>query len=89
MELDLNGPKTIGILFFSHRVRNAMFPETMDESMDMQQQQTHMEQVTQQQTAVQRLTEPSQMLKSAVVDLINYQVKSTLLKWLVKTLVVR
>jgi len=57
----------------SHRVRNAMFPETMDESMDMQQQQTHMEQVTQQQTAVQRLTEPSQMLKSAVVDLINYQ----------------
>ena len=46
-----------------------MFPEAMDESMDIPQ--THMDQVNQ--TAVQRLAEPSQMLKSAVVDLINYQ----------------
>lgn len=53
----------------SHRVRQAMFPEAMDESMDIPQ--THMDQVNQ--TAVQRLAEPSQMLKSAVVDLINYQ----------------
>ena len=53
----------------SNRVRAAMFPETIDEGMEIQQ--TQMD--TTNPTAVQRLAEPSQMLKNAVVDLINYQ----------------
>ncbi|XP_017778123.1 PREDICTED: armadillo segment polarity protein-like [Nicrophorus vespilloides] len=52
------------------RVRAAMFPETLDEGMEIPS--------TQQfdsgnQTAVERLAEPSQMLRHAVVNLINYQ----------------
>ena len=46
-----------------------MFPETMDQGMDIPQ--TQMDPINP--TAVQRLAEPSQMLKNAVVDLINYQ----------------
>lgn len=53
----------------SYRVRRAMFPETMDESMEIPSTQLDPGNPT----AVQRLAEPSQMLKNAVVDLINYQ----------------
>lgn len=53
----------------SQRVRAAMFPETLDEGVEIPSTQFD----PQQQTAVQRLAEPSQMLKHAVVNLINYQ----------------
>lgn len=55
----------------SQRVRAAMFPETLDEGMEIPSTQFD----PQQPTAVQRLAEPSQMLKHAVVNLINYQVR--------------
>ena len=54
----------------SQRVRAAMFPETLEEGIQIPSTQIHMDQPT----AVQRLAEPSQMLKHAVVNLINYQV---------------
>lgn len=47
-----------------------MFPETMEEGMEIPTTQFDANQPT----AVQRLAEPSQMLKHAVVNLINYQV---------------
>uniref|UniRef100_A0A673WTH6 Catenin (cadherin-associated protein), beta 1 n=1 Tax=Salmo trutta TaxID=8032 RepID=A0A673WTH6_SALTR len=53
----------------AQRVRAAMFPETLDEGMQLPSTQfdgAHP-------TNVQRLAEPSQMLKHAVVNLINYQ----------------
>lgn len=53
----------------AQRVRAAMFPETLEEGIQIPPTQldaTHP-------TAVQRLAEPSQMLKHAVVNLINYQ----------------
>eukprot|EP00918_Siedleckia_nematoides_P086844 GHVU01191113.1.p1 GENE.GHVU01191113.1~~GHVU01191113.1.p1 ORF type:complete len:744 (-),score=84.03 GHVU01191113.1:104-2257(-) len=53
----------------SQRVRAAMFPETLDEGIQIPSTQIHPDQPT----AVQRLSEPSQMLKHAVVNLINYQ----------------
>ncbi|XP_055588023.1 armadillo segment polarity protein isoform X2 [Uranotaenia lowii] len=53
----------------SQRVRAAMFPETLEEGIEIPSTQFD----PQQPTAVQRLTEPSQMLKHAVVNLINYQ----------------
>lgn len=53
----------------NQRVRQAMFPETLDEGMQIPQAAVH----PGADTAVQRLSEPSQMLKSAVVNLINYQ----------------
>merc|ERR1719230_477415 len=53
----------------SQRVRAAMFPETLDEGIPIPQ--TNFD--PNQPTAVQRLAEPSQMLKQAVVNLINYQ----------------
>jgi len=53
----------------SQRVRAAMFPETMDEGLEIPS--TQLDPL--QPTAVQRLAEPSQMLKVAVVNLINYQ----------------
>jgi len=53
----------------SQRVRAAMFPETLEEGIQIPSTQIHPEQPT----AVQRLSEPSQMLKHAVVNLINYQ----------------
>ncbi|UYV74419.1 CTNNB1 [Cordylochernes scorpioides] len=53
----------------SQRVRAAMFPETLDEGMEIPSTQFD----TSNPTAVQRLAEPSQMLKHAVVNLINYQ----------------
>ena len=53
----------------SQRIRAAMFPETLEEGIEIPSTQFD----SQHQTAVQRLTEPSQMLKHAVVNLINYQ----------------
>jgi len=53
----------------SQRVRAAMFPETLDEGLEIPSTQLEPGQPT----AVQRLSEPSQMLKHAVVNLINYQ----------------
>jgi len=53
----------------SQRVRAAMFPETLEEGLEIPS--TQMDPT--QPTAVQRLSEPSQMLKHAVVNLINYQ----------------
>merc|ERR1719216_201502 len=53
----------------SQRVRAAMFPETMPEGLEIPSTQLDPAQPT----AVQRLSEPSQMLKHAVVNLINYQ----------------
>ena len=53
----------------SERVRAAMFPETLDEGMEIPSTQLEPSQPT----AVQRLAEPSQMLKTAVVNLIHYQ----------------
>lgn len=54
----------------SQRVRAAMFPETLEEGIEIPSTQFDPSQPT----AVQRLAEPSQMLKHAVVNLINYQV---------------
>lgn len=54
----------------SQRVRAAMFPETLEEGIEIPSTQFNQTQAT----AVQRLAEPSQMLKHAVVNLINYQV---------------
>lgn len=59
----------------SQRVRAAMFPETLEEGIEIPSTQFDQGQAT----AVQRLAEPSQMLKHAVVNLINYQVPSTYL----------
>jgi len=53
----------------SQRVRAAMFPETMPEGVQIPSTQIQPDHPT----AVQRLSEPSQMLKHAVVNLINYQ----------------
>ncbi|ESN94528.1 hypothetical protein HELRODRAFT_189420 [Helobdella robusta] len=54
----------------SQRVRAAMFPETFnDEEIQIPSTQKHFGQMT----TVQRLAEPSRMLKHAVVNLINYQ----------------
>nr|UCC70943.1 armadillo segment polarity protein [Cyrtorhinus lividipennis] len=53
----------------SQRVRAAMFPETLEEGIEIPSTQFNQGQAS----AVQRLAEPSQMLKHAVVNLINYQ----------------
>ncbi|KOB76570.1 Catenin [Operophtera brumata] len=53
----------------TQRVRAAMFPETLEEGIEIPSTQLDPAQPT----AVQRLSEPSQMLKHAVVNLINYQ----------------
>ena len=53
----------------SQRVRAAMFPETFEEGTEIPSTQLNANQMT----AVQRLAEPSQMLKHAIVNLINYQ----------------
>lgn len=53
----------------AQRVRAAMFPETLDEGMQIPSTQFD----SANPTNVQRLAEPSQMLKHAVVNLINYQ----------------
>lgn len=53
----------------AQRVRAAMFPETLEEGMQIPSTQYD----TANPTNVQRLAEPSQMLKHAVVNLINYQ----------------
>src|SRR5882757_6764081 len=53
----------------SQRVRAAMFPETLDEGLEIPSTQFDSTQAT----AVQRLAEPAQMLKHAIVNVINYQ----------------
>lgn len=53
----------------SQRVRAAMFPETLDEGVEIPSTQFDPSVPT----AVQRLAEPAQMLKHAVVNIINYQ----------------
>ncbi|XP_017788961.1 PREDICTED: armadillo segment polarity protein isoform X2 [Habropoda laboriosa] len=53
----------------AQRVRAAMFPLTLEEGIEIPSTQFDPDQPT----AVQRLAEPSQMLKHAVVNLINYQ----------------
>lgn len=53
----------------AQRVRAAMFPETLEEGIQIPPTQIDAAHPT----AVQRLAEPSQMLKHAVVNLINYQ----------------
>lgn len=53
----------------AQRVRAAMFPETLEEGIHIPPTQIDAAHPT----AVQRLAEPSQMLKHAVVNLINYQ----------------
>ncbi|XP_060797691.1 junction plakoglobin a isoform X2 [Neoarius graeffei] len=53
----------------SQRVRQAMFPETMVEGTSVLSTQVDLSQ----QTNVQKLAEPSQMLKAAIIHLINYQ----------------
>ena len=58
----------------SQRVRAAMFPETLEEGTEIPSTQLDPAHGP---TAVQRLAEPSQMLKHAVVNLINYQVART------------
>lgn len=52
----------------AQRVRAAMYPETVEDRSLL-----ITTQLEGQQTNVQRLAEPSQMLKSAIVHLINYQ----------------
>ena len=54
----------------SQRIRQAMFPETLEEGAHIPS--TQFDSASS--TAVQRLAEPSLMLKQAVVNLINYQV---------------
>uniref|UniRef100_A0A673CHI1 Junction plakoglobin-like n=1 Tax=Sphaeramia orbicularis TaxID=375764 RepID=A0A673CHI1_9TELE len=53
----------------AQRVRAAMFPETLEEGTTILSTQTDPSQMTN----VQRLAEPSQMLKTAIIHLINYQ----------------
>lgn len=53
----------------AQRVRAAMFPETLEEGTAILSTQTDPSQMTN----VQRLAEPSQLLKTAIVHLINYQ----------------
>lgn len=53
----------------SQRVRAAMFPESFDSDFQVPSVQVHPGKLS----AVQRLAEPSQLLKHAVVNLINYQ----------------
>merc|ERR1712223_306336 len=53
----------------SQRVRAAMFPETLEDGIEIPSTQVD----PREPTAVQRLAEPSQMLKHAVVNLINHQ----------------
>lgn len=63
--------KVILCAFFnSQRIRQAMFPETLEEGAHIPS--TQFDSASS--TAVQRLAEPSLMLKQAVVNLINYQV---------------
>ena len=60
---------------YSQRIRQAMFPETLEEGAQIPS--TQFDSTSS--TAVQRLAEPSLMLKQAVVNLINYQVKYDIL----------
>ncbi|KRY82707.1 Armadillo segment polarity protein, partial [Trichinella pseudospiralis] len=53
----------------SQRIRAAMFPETIEDSKDLSTTQYDFGPMT---ANVQRLAEPSQMLKTAVVNIINY-----------------
>ncbi|KAM3622958.1 uncharacterized protein V6R79_005386 [Siganus canaliculatus] len=63
-------PDIEGLITTRHqRVRAAMFPETMEAGTTILSTQTDASQMTN----VQRLAEPSQLLKNAIVQLINYQ----------------
>lgn len=63
-------PNCVWWFNFSQRIRQAMFPETLEEGAQIPSTQFDSTSAT----AVQRLAEPSLMLKQAVVNLINYQV---------------
>lgn len=63
---DMEDPFTITR---TQRIRAAMFPETLEEGTTILSTQTDPSQMTN----IQRLAEPSQMLKTAIVHLINYQ----------------
>lgn len=67
----------------SQRVRAAMFPETLDDGTEIPSTQINQDDPT----AVQRLTEPSQKLRYAVGNLINYQDDADLAKKAVPELV--
>ena len=54
----------------SQRVHTDMFPDTLEEGILIPSTQVHPDQPT----AVQRLSEPSLMVKNAIVNLISYQV---------------
>ncbi|XP_061844304.1 junction plakoglobin isoform X2 [Nerophis lumbriciformis] len=58
------------VLTRAQRVRAAMFPETLNDSTTIM---TTTQTDPSQMTNVQRLAEPSQMLKAAIIHLINYQ----------------
>lgn len=60
-----------------------MFPETMDDNMDIPQTQIDPSNPT----AVQRLAEPSQMLKTNILDLLNYQNEAELAKCAIPELI--
>lgn len=66
----------------TQRVRAAMFPETLEEGIEIPSTQFNQGLLT----AVQRLAEPSQMLKHAVVNLINYQVNLIIFNYNIKYL---
>lgn len=53
----------------AQRVREAMFPESLESGVTILSTQTDPSQMTN----VQKLAEPSQLLKTAIVHLINYQ----------------
>ncbi len=57
----------------SQRIRAAMFPESLEDYAYMNQQQMGPDQINGRSTAVQRLAQPTQQLKTAIMHLINYQ----------------
>lgn len=65
----LPSPPDVEITTRAQRVRAAMFPETLEGGADILSVQTEPSQMTN----VQRLAEPSQQLKTAIIHLINYQ----------------
>lgn len=71
-DLPLSGspsPPDVEITTRAQRIRAAMFPETMEGGAEILSVTTEPSQMTN----VQRLAEPSQQLKTAIIHLINYQ----------------
>lgn len=71
-DLPLSGapsPPDVEITTRAQRVRAAMFPETLEGGAEILSATTELSQMTN----VQRLAEPSQQLKTAIIHLINYQ----------------